>query len=137
MCGCIYKVATTVLQGAMKTAQWVFLATNFAPSVKTNSFVGVSEDPLRALQSKEAGSVASSKNKWSLEIVIGPFYKPKRAKACCEDWRTKSRGIASRRRKGYELFRLQQTRGREVKQQNSPFSIFDVQLNTKKSPSLA
>jgi hypothetical protein len=85
-----------------RAGSWVFLVTNFEPSVKTNSFVGVSDDPVVSLAAKRAQKPLANNESWRLEIVIGPFTAAAAA-ACGDSWRTMSRGISSRRRKGYEL----------------------------------
>jgi hypothetical protein len=83
----------------------VYLITNFEPSVKTNSFVGVSTDPVAAVaeRCRPRGVSGGANESWRLELVFGPL-SAVQAEASRDTWRATSRGIASRRRTGYRLF---------------------------------
>ena len=73
---------------------WVYLLTT--ENETRRSTVGCDCNPLRALRK------AQSKGKsWQLEIVLGPL-TPGDAENCAIEWR-ESRGVRSRRRKGFEI----------------------------------
>jgi hypothetical protein len=91
------------------TKWWVYLCTNFNPSMKTNSCVALGEDPVDAVE--RAGATADAGQRgalkagdWRLEIVIGPFAKKATVDRLAKKWRNSSRGITSRRKEGYKMF---------------------------------
>ena len=87
-------------------APWfVYLITNFDPTVKTNSFVGVSTDPEVALANQHTSSkIQTTANAWRLELVIGPCPSKHDGEVLRDAWTAKSRGITSRRNTGIKLF---------------------------------
>jgi|TARA_B110000902_G_scaffold33260_1_gene35460 hypothetical protein len=101
---------------------WLYLCTNFNPSIKTNSCVATSSNPVADVQrakrpaaaAKPAGGCLPSGD-WRLELVMGPFPSRKAADKLKKQWRKNSRGITSRRREGYKLFAaLRASSGRRV-----------------------
>lgn len=84
---------------------FVYLITNFDPTVKTNSFVGVAQDPEADLNSQHYTAKAQSGvNPWRLEIVIGPCPSQEASESLRDVWTARSRGITSRRNTGKRLF---------------------------------
>ena len=84
---------------------FVYLITNFDPTVKTNSFVGVSTDPEVSLTNQHTTSkMQSGVNAWRLELVIGPCPSKQDSEMLRDAWTAKSRGITSRRNTGKKLF---------------------------------
>lgn len=105
-----------------QNSQWyVYLKTNFDPTVKTNSFVGVSADPVQELKKSQSkrSKLQSSRHTWRLELVLGPYTDRAEADDTREKWTASSRGIKSRRATGLQLFA-------EKQKQNNTLRCFDV-----------
>ena len=110
---------------------WLYLCTNFNPSIKTNSCVATSRDPVADVQQAATPAAAAKQapgrlqsGDWQLEIVMGPFASRTAAEKLKKQWRNKSRGITSRRREGYKLFeRLRARRGAEIR-------LYDAAMKT-------
>lgn len=84
---------------------WVYLITNFQPNVKTNSYVGVSTDPLADLTQHQSGAISLTRvsaASWRMELILGPMVREK-SDEIRSLWTSKSRGIESRRSKGLRL----------------------------------
>ena len=95
-------MSSTVQHGSV---WFVYLITNFDPTVKTNSYVGVATDPERALVMQRASAkIQSDTNSWRLELVVGPCPSQNEAEQLRDEWTAKSRGITSRRNTGKKLF---------------------------------
>jgi hypothetical protein len=74
---------------------WVFLLTTEHETRR--STVDCDDDPLLALE-----RARSAGKQWQLELVIGPLGAADAAR-CALEWREQSRGVRSRRAKGFEI----------------------------------
>ena len=74
---------------------WVYLLTTEQETKR--STVGCDANPLKALRKAK-----NSGKPWQLELVLGPLTGAD-AQRCAEEWRESSRGVRSRRAKGFEI----------------------------------
>ena len=130
---------------AAESDQWVYLFTNLEPCVKTNSFVGIAQNPLDELQKRHEdntetsewrtnATVTSDKGSkgWRLELVLGPFSNKAGAQTIRDTWRKRSRGIVSRRKAGMKIWReLNRQRRQQKKPTQVPFRLFDTRENSQ------
>lgn len=108
---------------------WIYLITNREPAVKTHSFIGTSRNPLEKLRLHLTGKITQTRvaaAHWNLELVLGPFDSDK-ANTLAITWREKSRGIHSRRNKGYELAKIENKAQKTV-------TLYDKNVRQNTSP---
>ncbi len=88
---------------------WCFMMVNFEPNQKINTHISDSKSPPVTVAKHNAGQVKGSKStkaaagSWILDMIIGPFLTSEAASRFAQRWRSNSRGIQSRRKRGLML----------------------------------
>ncbi len=97
-----------------KNKIFCFMMVNFIPNQKINTFIAETPNPFEAVnlhnkgQAKSSKSTRSAKPNWKLNMIIGPFNNnTDKASKFASKWRSRSRGIISRRTRGKYLAKKQ------------------------------
>lgn len=117
---------------------WCYMMVNFMPDQKINTFIGESELPplmvTRHNQRRVKGSKStkSAAGSWILEMIIGPFPDIDKASQFGKNWRSNSRGIPSRRKRGRTLANQQRFITYDRKLNKNPDGTDQAHATTKK-----
>ena len=103
-----------------------FMMVNFIPNQKINTFIAETSNPFQMVnlhnkrQAKSSKTTKSAAPNWELNMIIGPFNNNiDNASKFALKWRSRSRGIISRRTRGKYLAKKQNLIcwDKEIKQQ--------------------
>ncbi len=88
-----------------------FMMVNFIPNQKINTYIAETQNPYQSVILHNKGNAKCSKStksaapNWELNMIIGPFNYIEEAFDFAKDWKSNSRGIPSRRKRGQDLAR--------------------------------
>ncbi len=90
-----------------------YMIVNNEPAQKISTWIDECRDPALALEIHNKGGFPSTKASaphWKLKMVIGPFIIPSEASDFSVDWKSASRGIHSRVKRGISLAQTKNVR---------------------------